>query len=303
MALVIRRYAEVGPSNARLQTVVHPSALVTQRFPQAACDIQIDDAQPGILDTLDEFMARQGYVYAPHVPESGNPRGYVRGFVTAWTTNSRVTIGAGDCRSSDNTTDIVLAAPTVVDITVAGVGGLDTGAEAANAWYYPHVIADSTGINPTSVILSASPIAPTLPTGYDKFRRVGSVRNTAAANFRAFTTSGAGAERAVQYSDPITMRQVLAGGAAASAVTPVACGILIPPTSRLGWFQYAQRGTVDGSFYEDPANAVGNMQRTLIPGSLACDKIRVSATREIGYANTGAGGAIDIWVIGYDEVL
>ena len=302
MALVIRRYAEVGPSNARLQTIVHPSAVVTQRFPQAACDIQIDDAVPGILDTLDEFMARHGYVFSPAVPESGNPRGYVRGFVTAWTTNSRVAIGAGDGRSSDNTYDIVLSAPLVVDITVAGIGGLDTGVEAPNTWYYPYAIADSTNVNPTAAIISASPLAPTLPAGYDKFRRVGSVRNTAASNFRPFTTSGSAADRAVQYSDPITMRQILNGGSAV-VVTAVVCSVLIPPTSRLGWFQYAQRGVVDANFYEDPANAVGNMQRTLIPGSLACDKIRVSATREIGYANTGAGGLVDIWGIGYDEVL
>lgn len=302
MAIVNRRYAEVGPTNARLQTIVHPSAVVTQRFPQAACDIEIDDAVPGILDTLDEFMARHGYVYAPAVPESGNPRGYVRGFVTAWTTNSRVMIGAGDGRSSDNTFDIVLPAPAVVDISVAGIGGLDAGVEAPNTWYYPHVAADSTGVNPTTVIISASPVAPTLPAGYDKFRRVGSVRNTAASNFRQFTTFGSGADRAVQYGDPITIRQLLVGGAAV-AVTAVACSVLIPPTSRLGYFQYAQRGTVDANFYEDPANAIGNMQRTLIPGSLACDKIRVSATREIGYANTGAGGLVDIWGIGYDEVL
>lgn len=302
MAVVVRRYAEVGPSNIRLQTIVDPTARVIQRFPQAVCDVEIDDATPGILDTLDEFMARQGYVHAPRVPESGNPRGYVRGFVTAWTSVSRVAIGAGDCRSADNTMDIVLPAPVAVDVTVLGAGGLDTGAEAPNTWYFIHIVADSTGVNPTSGILSASPIAPVLPAGYDQFRRVGSVRNTAVGNFRPFATSGIGAERSVQYTDALSVRQVLAGGAAV-AVTAVVCGALIPPTSRLGCFQYAQRGTVDANLYDDPANALAAMQRSLIPGALAADRIRTSAAREIGYANAAGGGLVDVWITGYEESL
>lgn len=302
MAIINRRYAEAGPSNLRLQTIVHPTAVVTQRFPQAVCDVQIDDSEPGIVDTLDEFMARQGYVFAPLVPESGNSRGYVRGFITSWTSVSSVTIGMGDCRSSDNLTDIVLSAPVVVDITVVGAGGLDTGAEAANTWYYAHVIADSTGANPTRGLLSASAMAPILPSGYDRSRRVGSVRNTAASNFRQFATAGFGGERSVQYTDAISNRQGLVGGAAV-VVTAVACGGFIPPTSRVGSFQYAQRGTVDASLYDDPANALAVAQRTLIPGALAADRIRTSAAREIGYANAAAGGLVDIWVTGYDESL
>lgn len=302
MTLVNRRYAEAGPSNLRLQIIVHPTAAVTQRFPQAVCDVQIDDSEPGIVDTLDEFMARQGYVFAPLVPESGNPRGYVRGFVTSWTSVSSVTIGIGDCRSSDNLTDIVLAVPAVVDITASGAGGLDTGVEAANTWYYPHIIADSAGVNPVRGLLSASALAPVLPVGYDRFRRVGSVRNTAGSNFRPFATSGLGAERSVQYTDALSSRQVLTGGAAV-AVTAIVCGGHVPPTSRVGNFQYAQRGAVDANLYDDPANAIATMQRTLIPGALATDRIRTSAAREIGYANTGAGGLVDVWVTGYEESL
>lgn len=302
MALVVRRYAEAGPSNLRLQNIVSPSATAIQRFPQAVCDVQIDDALPGIIETLDEFMVRLGYVFAPMVPESGNPRGYVRGFVTSWTSVSSVTIGMGDGRSSDNLTDIVLAAPVVVDITVAGAGGLDAGAEAANTWYYAHVIADSTGVNPTRGLLSASATAPVLPPGYDRSRRVGSVRNTAASNFRQFATSGFGSERTVQYTDAITNRQVLVGGAAV-VVTAVVCATLIPPTSRVGGFQYGQRGTVGANLYDDPANALATMQRTLVPGGMTTDWVRISAAREIGYANAAAGGLVDIWVTGYEESL
>ena len=301
MAVVIRRYAEAGPSNQRLQGVVSPTAVVVRRFPQAVCDVQIDDAVPGIVDTLDEFMARQGYVYAPLAPESGNPRGYVRGFTTAWASVSSAVITVGDCRSSDNDLDIVLAAPVVVDITGAGAGGLDVGAEAANAWYFLYVVADSTGANPTTGMLSASAVAPTLPAGYDKFRRVGSVRN-AAGNFRDFTAHGSGEDRSVQYRDAATTRQVLAGGAAV-AVTPVVCAGLIPPTSRMGRFQFAQRGTVATNIYDDPANAPAVMQRILSPSGDIADLFRTSAAREIAYANVAAGGLVDVWVTGYEETI
>ena len=301
MAIVTRRYAEAGPSNQRLQNVVSPTAVVTRRFPQAVCDVQIDDAVPGILDTLDEFMARQGYVYAPLAPESGNPRGYVRGFPTTWASASSVVVGAGDCRSSDNDLDIVLAAPVVVDIATSGPGGLDVGAEAASAWYFLYVVADSAGASPTTGLISASAAAPTLPAGYDKFRRVGSVRN-AAGNFRDFAAYGSGEDRSVQYRDAVTTRQVVAGGAAV-AVTPVACGGLIPPTSRMGRFQFAQRGTVAVNLYDDPANAPAVMQRILSPNGDIADLFRTSAAREIAYANVAAGGLVDVWVTGYEETI
>ena len=81
------------------------------------------------------------------------------------------------------------------DITVAGANGLDTGAEAANTWYALYVIAgdgggtvfDSTANNlqppnhrratRQATLLSLSATAPTLPSGYTRFRRIGWVRN------------------------------------------------------------------------------------------------------------------------------
>ena len=124
----------------------------------------------------------------------------------------------------------------------------------------------------------------------------------AGGNFRPFTVSGSGIDRTVQYADAITGRQVLAGGAAV-AVTAISCAALIPPTTRIGCFQYAQRGVVDANLYDDPANAIASMQRTLIGGSLAADRLRISATRDIAYANVAGGGAVDVWVTGYEESL
>jgi hypothetical protein len=70
-----------------------------------------------------------------------------------------------------------------LDITASGALGLDTGAEAADAWYYIWIIAKVDGT--VSAILSASATAPTMPAGYTLKRLVSMVRNTS-GNFVDF---------------------------------------------------------------------------------------------------------------------
>lgn len=74
------------------------------------------------------------------------------------------------------------------DITLSGAGGLDTGAEAANTWYYVYLIGKSTSPTSANMLLSVQPYSSgvTLPTGYDLAVRVGMVRNNVASNFIAF---------------------------------------------------------------------------------------------------------------------
>ncbi len=60
------------------------------------------------------------------------------------------------------------------DITVAGAGGLDTGAEASNTMYYLFLIDGTSG---TEALLSLSSTSPTMPSGYTYKRRVGEVYN------------------------------------------------------------------------------------------------------------------------------
>src|SRR3990167_8919241 len=85
------------------------------------------------------------------------------------------------------------------DLAVAGVNGLDTGAEAGSTWYYVYIIVGEiapevndtanalqppmrrTGASVAS-LLSASATAPTLPPGFNRFRRVGAVRNNQTDN-------------------------------------------------------------------------------------------------------------------------
>ena len=230
------------------------------------------------------------------------PEAFVTGMVPSYTSPSQVTISAGRARSHNDQRNIILAAPVVVDIAVAGAGGLDAGAEAANTWYFIFVISDSTGVLPTVGLLSTAANAPTMPAGYDTRRRIGSVRNNGASDFRDFQVSGTGASRSVQYRDAISTRQRLTGGAAV-VVTAVGCGPLIPSTASFARFQIQQRGTVVASIYDDPTQLLANAQRTVLAGGSLYDVLRVSAGRDIAYANAAAGGLLDVWVTGYEEPI
>jgi len=94
-----------------------------------------------------------------------------------------IDIAAGSCVSDDGTTVLVLSAITKrLDAAWAvgtNQGGLDTGA-IANTTYFVFVIGRvDTGV--TDVLLSASPTAPTMPSGYTKKKRIGAIIRASAA--------------------------------------------------------------------------------------------------------------------------
>lgn len=75
-----------------------------------------------------------------------------------------------------------------VSITSSGAGGLDTGAEANNTWYYIWIVSKLDGT--VDGLLSTSSTSPVLPGGYVMKALVGSVRNDASGNFIGFSQHG-----------------------------------------------------------------------------------------------------------------
>jgi len=136
------------------------------------------------------------------------------------TPDSIVTIATGAARNSTNANDIVVASALSVDNTVSGVNGLDTGTVANSTLYAVHAIADSRGFKDTAGIISLSATAPTLPFGYDMFRRVGYVLTDGTADFLAFDQTGKGSERTVWYRTSIAT-DVTAGASATFAAVDV----------------------------------------------------------------------------------
>lgn len=68
-------------------------------------------------------------------------------------------------------------------------GGLDGGSKANSTWYHAYVIQRSdTGV--VDALFSTSPTSPSLPTNYDRKRRVGSIRTDASGNIIGFFQLG-----------------------------------------------------------------------------------------------------------------
>lgn len=104
--------------------------------------------------------------------------------------NTQVVVKSGTTVLADSWDAVIeCLADKTIDITASGANGLDTGSEAGNTWYYVWLI-----LNPTSGVvaglLSASAIAPTLPSGYTKKRLISAVRNDGSSNFRQYKQVG-----------------------------------------------------------------------------------------------------------------
>lgn len=103
---------------------------------------------------------------------------------------------AGSARDSTNTTDLVLAAGMTKSISAAWAAGTGNGCRDNASAYainsYCHVFAIWATATPTAIeiLTSSSATAPTLPSGYTKFRRVGSLLTDGSGNIRAFIQTG-----------------------------------------------------------------------------------------------------------------
>lgn len=115
---------------------------------------------------------------------------------------------------------VLLSAVSVTaDIAVAGANGLDTGAEAANTWYYLWVIHNGAT---AAALLSLSATAPTMPAGYTHKALVSAVRNDGSSNFLVFLQKG----NVWQYG----AKQTVLSGGTATALTAVSLAAAVAPS-------------------------------------------------------------------------
>ena len=160
------------------------------------------------------------------------PFGYISGLVVTYASVATVTLGVGECRNSTNTADIVLTGASTASLAAAGAEGLDTGSEATGTWYYVYAIGDSTGANTAKAMFSLHVSSPTMPSGYDVFRRIQAIHNDGSGNIIAFVARGKGTNRYTFWNTDhqSAHRKVLSGGLATS-FTDVDCSAAIPPTT------------------------------------------------------------------------
>jgi len=109
--------------------------------------------------------------------------------------NNDVDIATGFCTADDWAGGLALTAALTKRSDAAwsvgsGNGGMDTGSKANDSWGYVWLIGRSdTGV--VDALFSASATAPTMPTGYDKKRRIGAIYfGATTAPIRAFRQDG-----------------------------------------------------------------------------------------------------------------
>jgi len=250
---------------------------------------------------------------APVIIQSQYPPAHIEALELLYLNASQVQIQPGNARDNTDTVNLSSPASVVADITVAGAGGLDAGAEAASTWYYVYLIYDDTTPQ-YAALLSASPTAPTLPAGYQWARRVGSVYNNAAGDFRAFVQMGDDRRRTVMYDEDVSLVPALVGGTtAAPAWGLVNLSGFVPATS-LHVLLGVNNQTLNPAAYV-------NVRPTTLPSSAGIWAVPPQPTNQLGlqkshnfpllgavaveYQYVGAPGAsgFSIVVGGYEEQL
>lgn len=188
------------------------------------------------------LAAIQLLIAAAVAPIAKLPRGYFSGFTltnNVGAPNTTVDVGPGSARDSTDTVDITLTSTLsgILQSSGAWAAGnnqnkLDTGAKAINSDYHKFVIQHPTQAD--DILYSLSPTAPTMPSGYSGFRRVGHISTDSSGNIRAFKDRGDGyfdlvtpivqivASAATPGTSPLTLVGV--GGAPALVKLQVACG-------------------------------------------------------------------------------
>lgn len=144
------------------------------------------------------------------------------------------TTGASVLQTTTFASRLVSPVTQTLNAATTGANGLDTGALAANTWYYVYLI--DTGTT-TSTLLSLSATAPTMPTGYVFKMRIGAVRTGGSSTFLRTIQKGNVARYQVVAASTTPNLPIMANsaGPTGSVTVPtwvsVATGTFVPTTA------------------------------------------------------------------------
>lgn len=231
---------------------------------------------------------------------------YIQGGALSFVTGTKITIASGQFRDSTNINDIVLPAAVTINAAIVGANGLDSGSLGASTLYAVYVIDDSTGYNGAAGLLSTSFTAPTLPAGYDMFRRIGCVLTSGASAILDFSQAG----RAMYYAAAVATA-VTAGASATFAV--VDCSAIIPSTANqviLKAALTADAGATRTAAFKSLASSsaagqaiVSSPASTVTSASVVCPCSTVTGVTGVDYLVSNTSAALAVSVFGYVDTL
>lgn len=240
-------------------------------------------------------------------------KGYVVGLeISTDMTTSAVSVAAGAC--TDQTGTVLIdrgAVSTSINLATTGINALDTGTIANNSIYYVWAVSGASG---TGCIASLSLTAPTLPAGYDLYkRRLGAfITNGSAQPYSQYMPRGQSLSRRVYYREVTNAApyRILddANVGTSGAQTTVDCSSIVPGTSEAVIAQIAiDRPSAAAEIYwnaNDTRNRfLFNMRSTAYDMAIMFDLELASfggaaATGRI-YASAAVTDDLSFYVMGY----
>ena len=291
--------AFVGAADALLAPLASPALTGTPTAPTAP------------LATNTTQLATTAFVLANASGGGGGIsvlRSYLAGLALSTAGGSAAfSVAAGTAADSTNAVMVTLIAAmskTTAGWAVgAGNGALDTGAIAANTWYHVHLI-DDPATNAVDVLISLSATAPTLPTGFTLFRRIGSMRTNGSSQWIAFTQFGDD----FSWGTPVfeTGALVSIGTAASDLTLTVPTGVQVN-ANMLIYGEFSATGAalfspLDVSDTAPAVNGLGLSQLSISTAAMnMATKIRTSTSALIRARSTVAATNVGLTTLGWTD--
>lgn len=239
-----------------------------------------------------------------YVPIVNAGEKYINGlrlaFVTGGTT---ITVSAGKARSNDDINDIIIESAVTINARANGaINRLDTGTLQADTLYAVWAVGDSSQNNTPGAVLSASFTQPTLPAGYDMYRRIGAVLTAATAAPNAvilsFRQVGLSTDRWMWY-DAAYATDITNGSSATFAAVNITASVpaiatqvlmksVFTPTAGDDTLELRPTGSSAASGYAILSGSVAAVVKT---GELL---VPCNATPGIDYKVTGSATALSV---------
>lgn len=298
---------DLGDSNYRFERRFEGGLTVTDTIhSETAMALTTLAAEPTVLSTRPTFWSTDGRIFVSYDGliedlSSWDPQ-FVEGLRIANTITaplSQIDLRHGHCMDSTDSVKMTLETTVTVDLEASGAGGLDTGSEAADTWYFTFLISvKSTGV--TTGLLSTS-TSPLLPGVYTHFRRIGCIRNDAGSDIQTFVQRGTMTSRSYSYTTTFADRLVISAGAATTP-TLVDLSSLMPPLARnVAILVHQGSGVRIARMYQSITGAI--LDEVPSNAAISLSNFPTAADQSIGYDNDGIAGNVDITVRGFSEDL
>lgn len=265
------------------------------------------------LDLLNNRNCGWLLLFSGGAEEASYTPGHLYKLNIKYTATNQITIDAGNCRDIDNTNNIVLSTPQVVNIDNSGANGLDTGTKAANSWYSVWIIKDPS-VPSVAGLLSLSSTTPTLPSGYTVKRRIGWIKTDSSSNVVLFVQSGSSQTKEYIWNNSYIDTTVLANGTS-TLFTDIDLSTWIPVTSESAHIHITHeefytdlsasghKFRPNGSTQVDPQITLltnFNIYEHLIPQLIW---MPTDSNQVIEYYTLRSEDLITVWVYGWKEDL